>query len=155
VSWNQGTGSALLGMGRTTVSYVPSPMNCETMGRFYSVRSCNIGCYYRYERNAILVGHIANHCGNPFSGAENNLRKTSNKHYPKWVLLKDWEREKQFKYFSSLSLSRDSRILYGNTDRTKLLARKFMKAPHRFALQNLVAQQRFTRVLSIGPNLVE
>ena len=35
-------------------------MNCETMGRFflillsayYSVYSYNIGCYYRYERNA-------------------------------------------------------------------------------------------------------
>ena len=39
-------------------SYVPRARNCETMGRFfnvmagyYSVRSYNIGCYYRYERN--------------------------------------------------------------------------------------------------------
>ena len=36
-------------------------MNCVTLGSFYSVRSCNIGCCYRVpaSRNSQLATHIA------------------------------------------------------------------------------------------------
>ena len=47
------------------ISYVHSPMNCGTMGRFFdgippysSLRSCNIGCYYSVTQS-VRVWHIA------------------------------------------------------------------------------------------------